>query len=186
MFRRELRYIRHTHPKKPTYWTGAKYFGQLNLDRQDRLVFGDKRSGLHLLKFSWFPIEYPCLVKGGASPDDPNLKEYWKKRQASKAKDLTLSKQKIAQRQRGICPVCGQSLFNEEVLHIHHKQLRSKGGKSSYSNLVLVHLYCHQKIHSNSDEKSENNGKRSSCVSDELKPDEGKLSSPVLRGGRQW
>jgi RNA-directed DNA polymerase len=89
-------------------------------------VFGDKRSGLHLLKFSWFPIEYPCLVKGGASPDDPNLKGYWEKRQAAKAKDLTPSKQKIAQRQRGICPVCAQSLFNDEVLHIHHIQPRSK------------------------------------------------------------
>jgi RNA-directed DNA polymerase len=110
-------------------------------------VFGDKQSGGHLLKFSWFPIERHVLVKGRASPDDPRLKDYWRKRQAGKAKDLTFSKQKLAKRQQGRCPECGESLFNEEELQVHHLLARSLGGKSSYSNLALVHLLCHQHIH---------------------------------------
>lgn len=110
-------------------------------------MFGDKQTGAYLLKFSWFPIERHRLVKGTSSPDDPGLKSYWMERQAAKAKDLTLSKQKLAKRQHGRCPECGESLFNEEELQIHHLHARAQGGKNVYSNLVLVHLLCHQHIH---------------------------------------
>ena len=73
--------------------------------------------------------------------------QYWTKRQAAKAKDLTFSKQKLATRQKGRCPECGESLFNDEELQVHHLLARSQGGKDSYSNLALVHLLCHQHIH---------------------------------------
>ena len=110
-------------------------------------MFGDKQSGGYLLKFRWFPIERHALVKGTASPDDPRLRDYWAKRQAAKAKDLTLSKQKLAKRQQGRCRECGETLFNEEELQVHHLLAQSQGGKDTYSNLVLVHLLCHQHIH---------------------------------------
>ncbi len=42
MFTREVRYVRSTHPTKPTYWTTARYWGKLNKERQDHWVFGDK------------------------------------------------------------------------------------------------------------------------------------------------
>lgn len=92
MYGREVRYVKHTHPTKPKEWTQPRYWGRLNLDRNDRWVFGDKHTGAYLLKFSWFPIERHTLVKGRASPDDPALKDYWKERQAAKAKDLTRSR----------------------------------------------------------------------------------------------
>ena len=93
-----------------------------------------------------FPIERHILVKGAASPDDPKLKEYWLKRSAAKATDLTPSKQKLSQRQKGRCVVCGESLFNDELLEVHHKLPKGKGGASSYSNLELIHLNCHQQL----------------------------------------
>src|SRR5437763_6366911 len=147
MFYKADRYTRRTHPKKSKDWRHRTYWGRFQLDRLDPLVFGDKQTGGHLLKFSWFPIERHVLVKGKASPDDPRLKDYWMKRQAAKAKDLTFSKQKLAKRQKGRCPECGESLFNDEELQVHHLLTRSQGGKSSYSNLALVHLLCHQHIH---------------------------------------
>jgi RNA-directed DNA polymerase len=147
MFRREVRYVKHTHPTKPKEWTQSRYWGRLNLDRNDHWVFGNKHTGAYLLKFSWFPIERHTLVKGRASPDNPALKDYWKERQAAKAKDLTPRKQKLAQRQHGVCPYCKESLFNEEELHVHHRQPRKQGGKDTYGNLQLVHLFCHQRIH---------------------------------------
>ncbi len=119
----------------------------LSEKRQDPWVFGDKQTGGHLLKFSWFPIERHVLVKGTASPDDPRLKDYWMKRQARSAKDLTFPKQKLAKRQTGRCPACGESLFNDEELQVHHLLARSQGGKNNYGNLALVHLLCHQQIH---------------------------------------
>jgi RNA-directed DNA polymerase len=147
MFYRADRYAKWQHPKKPKYWRQRKYWGRLNLDRSDRWVFGDKATGGYLLKFGWFPIERHVLVKGTASPDDPQLKGYWEQRQAAKVKDLTFSKQKLAKRQKGRCLECGESLFNDEELQVHHRLARSKGGKDSYSNLALVHLLCHQQIH---------------------------------------
>ena len=147
MFYKADRHTRYTHPKKPKAWRHRKYWGRFNLDRLDPWVFGDKRTGGYLLKFSWFPIERHTLVKGTSSPDDPRLKDYWAKRQAAKAKDLTFSKQQLVKRQQGRCPACGESLFNEEDIEVHHLLARSQGGKDTYSNLALVHLLCHQQVH---------------------------------------
>jgi RNA-directed DNA polymerase len=147
MFYKADRYTRRMHPKKPKDWRHRKYWGRFHLDRLDPWVFGDKQTGGYLLKFSWFAIERHTLVKGKSSPDDPRLADYWEKRQAAKARDLTFSKQKLAKRQKGRCPECGESLFNDEELQVHHLLARSKGGKDSYSNLALVHLLCHQHIH---------------------------------------
>lgn len=147
MFYRAERYTKATHPTKPKRWRQQTYWGRLNLDRQDNWVFGDKQTGRYLLKFQWFPIERHVLVRGRSSPDDPDLKDYWMKRQEMKAKDLSFSKQKLAKRQKGMCLECGESLFNDEEIHVHHRLGTSKGGKDIYSNLALVHLLCHQHIH---------------------------------------
>lgn len=147
MFHREYRYAQRTHPTKNWNWCQNKYWGRLNLERQDNWVFGDKQTGKYLLKFSWFKIDRHILVKGKSSPDDPSLKDYWKKRELAKAKDHAPSIQKMAQKQSCVCPICGNSLFNGEEIHKHHKIPKIDGGKDTYSNLQLVHLLCHQQIH---------------------------------------
>jgi RNA-directed DNA polymerase len=148
MVHKAIRYAKRTHPTKPKYWWQAKYFGQLNNKRKDQWVFGDKRAGAHLLMFKWHKIERHILIKGKASPDNPELREYWEHRKMMKVKDLTPSRQKVAKAQNGVCPICGDWLFNEEELHNHHKKPKSEGGGNCYDNLILVHLYCHQQIHS--------------------------------------
>lgn len=147
MFRRECRYANHTHPNKNNGWRRNKYWGRLNLNRKDSWVFGDKYSGDHLLKFTWFEIDRHIIVQGKSSPDDPSLTEYWEKREKAKAKQLSPSIQKLAQKQGCVCPICGQSLFNGEETHKHHKIPKNQGGKDTYANLELVHLLCHQQIH---------------------------------------
>jgi RNA-directed DNA polymerase len=153
MFYKADRYTRWMHPNKSKDWRHRKYWGSLHLDREDRWVFGDKQTGGYLLKFRWFPIERHVLVKGRASPDDPRLRDYWMKRQAAKAKDLSFSKQKLAKRQKGRCPECGESLFNDGDVQVHHLLARSNGGKSTSSNLALVHLLCHQQIHAKTERR---------------------------------
>lgn len=148
MFIRTARYVNRMHPKKPRYWKKSRYWGRLNLEREDKWVFGNKHSGTYLLKFSWFSIERHTLIQGNSSPDDPNLREYWEKRNQAKAQGLKPSYQKIAKRQEWLCPTCDVSLFNGEEIHRHHKIPKGEGGKDTYSNLQLVHLYCHQQIHS--------------------------------------
>ena len=147
MVHKALHYTKRMHPKKSVWWQRQRYFGRFNLDRLDCWTFGDKQTGGYVLKFAWFPIERHILVKGRASPDDPQLKEYWTKRQERQAKDLTISQQKLSKRQKGRCIQCFESLFNGEDLQVHRRLSPSQGGKDTYSNLALVHSFCHQQIH---------------------------------------
>jgi RNA-directed DNA polymerase len=148
MFQRALHYATRTHPHKPWVWRKARYWGKWNPHRQDTWVFGDKRAGTYLLKFAWFGFQPHILVKGPASPDDPVLRQYWEQRERRKAQLLPPSLRQLATAQQGRCLVCGASLFNGEMLHIHHRKPRRQGGGSEYPNLALVHLYCHQQLHS--------------------------------------
>lgn len=149
MHQRARRYAKHRHPKKNDTWRKKKYFGRFNLDRTDQWVKGDHKSGVHLLKFTWFNIERHRLIPGLYSPDDPSLEVQKWLREARKrqAKNHKQSWQKIAKGQNYVCPVCHESLFNGEHLHTHHQIPKSRGGKDTYSNLRLVHLMCHQQIH---------------------------------------
>lgn len=124
--------------------------GEVEPNREDNWVFGDKHSGQHLSKFSWNEIERHTLIKGWSSSDDPNLREHWKDRYKAKAKELTPSYQKIAKKQEFVCPMCSESLFNGEEIHKHQIIPQHQGGKDTYSNPQLVHLLCYQQIHSSS------------------------------------
>lgn len=147
MLGRELRYARRTHPRKSKTWRTARYWGKLHPKRDDHWVFGNTKTGAYLLKFRWFTIDRHVLVRGTASPDDPQLRAYWAARSAARAKDHTPSTQKLAHAQNNVCQRCGESLFNGEEVHKHHKEPRAQGGQDTYANLELTHLYCHHQIH---------------------------------------
>jgi RNA-directed DNA polymerase len=147
MHQRSVRYVKHTHPEKPWQWLYKRYWGKLNKTRKDKWVFGNKRSGHYLLKFSWFKIVRHTKVRGTASPDDPSLRGYWWQRQKVNARHLVSSDVKLAEAQKWTCRLCGMALINGEELHRHHKQPKAEGGPDSYNNRELVHLFCHQQIH---------------------------------------
>ncbi|MEM7590542.1 MAG: group II intron reverse transcriptase/maturase [Cyanobacteria bacterium P01_A01_bin.83] len=152
LFTRQVRYVKRTHPNKSKKWTQEKYWGRLNLQRpNNKWVFGDKQSGNHMLQFSWTKIERHSLIRQRSSPDDPELIEYWAKRNENRAKSETKKwnkkKEIIAYKQKYKCPICGESIFNDEPLHLHHKIPKCEGGKDEVTNLVWLHLYCHHKIH---------------------------------------
>jgi RNA-directed DNA polymerase len=144
MFRRALRYAKHTHPKKSWKWVRKRYWGRWNKEREDDWVFGDKHSGRYLLKFSWFKIERHILVRGTSSPDDPDLRAYWWERQKVNAKHLSGEDIDMANDQGWVCRLCGMDLINGEELHRHHKVPRAMNGSNARSNRELVHLFCHQ------------------------------------------
>lgn len=70
------------HPNKSKRWVVKRYFGMFNHSRRDRWVFGDRTSGVYLLKFAWTRIIRHQLVTGASSPDDPALAGYWTERRA--------------------------------------------------------------------------------------------------------
>ncbi len=151
LFKRQVKYAKRTHPNKGKNWTKKRYWGKLNLSRNDKWVFGDKETGSYILKFSWTKIERHALVKQRHSPDDPELREYWekrsKKRDQSETKKLNRVQEKVAKKQGYKCPICGESIFNDEPIHLHHKTPRCKGGKDEVKNLIWLHQYCHHKTH---------------------------------------
>jgi RNA-directed DNA polymerase len=109
-------------------------------------VFAAKRTGQYLLKFSGFRIERHRLVRGTASPDDPDWREYWWERRRVNSRHLPRSDRKLAEAQEWRCPVCGEDLIKGEFLPRHHRQAQADGGTDSYPNRELVHLYCHQPL----------------------------------------
>ena len=152
LFIRQVRYVKRTHPNKPRYWTKEKYWGRFNFQKPNqKWIFGNKESGNYMLKFAWTKISRHSLVTQRNSPDDPSLIEYWEKRQKkrnkSEAEKLSKKQEYIAWKQGYKCPTCGQSLFNDEPLNLHHIIPKSKGGKDTKDNLVWLHLYCHHKTH---------------------------------------
>jgi RNA-directed DNA polymerase len=148
MHLRTVRSVKHMHPTKSKKWRVQRYWGKLNKERDDRWVFGDKRVGGYLLKFSWFKIVRHELVRGTASPDDPSLRDYWWSRRKITMRSLSPRDVKLAAAQDWRCPVCGRDLLIEgEELHRHHKNPRSMGGSDAHSNRELGHLYCHQQRH---------------------------------------
>ena len=149
MHKRARRYAKRMHPKKNETWRKERYFGRFNLKRNDKWVFGDFSSGIHLLKFSWFKVKRHVLVPGLSSPDDPNpeVQQWFRVKRKRQSQNYKSSEQKLAKKQNYVCPKCKESLFNGEQLHIHHIIPKSIGGKDTYNNLQLVHLFCHQQIH---------------------------------------
>ena len=148
MFFREVQWCKRTHPAKSWKWIARTYFGRHRVGRQDKWVFGSPKTGIHLPKLSWTPIRRHIMVRYDASPDDPDLRLYWERREARKAELLSTWRHRgLAKRQRGRCSICHESLHNNEELHVHHVIPRSQGGEDAKSNLALVHLYCHQQEH---------------------------------------
>jgi RNA-directed DNA polymerase len=146
-YQRQRKHVYNAHRGRSRRWLRQRYWGRFNPRYEDTWVYGDRRTGVYLLKFKWFTIQRHILVKGSATPDDPTLQEYWRKRDASKATFLDRSAQRIARRQGYRCPTCGETLFNDEELQTHHWVPKRKGGSDSYANLSMQHLYCHQQLH---------------------------------------
>jgi RNA-directed DNA polymerase len=100
-----------SHPNKPKRWIIKRYFGKFNKFRNDRWVFGDRDTGAYLPKPAWTDIARHTLVKGGASPDDPNLAEYWAQRRRKVKPPLDSYTVRLLSKQDGRCSLCGENLL---------------------------------------------------------------------------
>ena len=142
------KWLRHTHPNKFQHWLKRTYFNVRMRDRQDRWIFGDQETGQYLIRLAWLPIQRHILIKHGVSPDDPEQRKYWQKRDLRKVELLPTEKHKRkAKQQKGRCPMCGDSLFDAEELHLHHITPKSEGGTDALKNLALLHITCHRQTH---------------------------------------
>jgi len=108
---------RRRHPKKGRKWVAAHYFGRYNKSRNDRWVFGDRKTGAYLHKYSWTKIIRHVMVAGRNSPDDPALARYWAdRRRRQPLPDMAESFTKAQRAQKGLCPLCGHQLLDTDSL----------------------------------------------------------------------
>lgn len=154
------------HANKPRTWVVARYFGKFNKFRNDHWVFGDAASGAYLVKFSWTNIVRHTLVKGGASPDDPALAEYWATRRRRIKPPLDGYTLRLLTRQDGRCPLCGNELLFAEQppqsprewerwwLQITRKAIvadylvhHGRSGSPDGDHTRLVHATCQRERH---------------------------------------
>jgi RNA-directed DNA polymerase len=103
-----------SHHDKPKHWIVDRYFGKHNKFRDDRWVFGAPGTNAYVVKFAWTDIVRHIPVKGGASPDDPDLTEYWANRRRKVKPPLDNYTLRLLTRQDARCPLCGDNLLLAE------------------------------------------------------------------------
>ena len=91
------------------------------------------------------------MIINSACPDDSNFKLYFSQLKQNRFnKNNFFFKNKLAREltisQYHHCPICNDDLYNGESLHKHHIIDFKDGGKTTFSNLVLLHQPCHSKI----------------------------------------
>jgi RNA-directed DNA polymerase len=163
LWRLTYKWASYRHPNKSKQWVTARYFGTFHPTRQDRWVFGDRKSGVYLRKFSWTKIVRNQLVTGASSPDDPALAQYWAdRRRKGPPPPLHAAELWQLRRQGGRCPLCGGFLLHadqqpqsphqwEQWLTTTRKAIAKRHivstgpGTPNDHRPSLVHAHCHRR-----------------------------------------
>ena len=165
MWRLAWKWARHTHPNKSRHWVAARYFGMFNPSRNDKWLFGSRDTGRYLRRFSWTKIVRHVMVAGRASPDDPDLAEYWAKRRERNRPPVSPATWHLLRRQRGRCPLCrGLLLYASHEPHDEreweqwHTVIRKAIRKEAVAAVMdlgtpgeqvayrLIHAHCRRRL----------------------------------------
>ncbi len=164
VWRLAYKWARLTHPNKSTRWVIARYFGKFNPARQDGWVFGSQETGFYLRKFAWTPIVRHRMVAGTASPDDPDLTDYWSQRRRRSNPPMDTAMRRLLHAQHGRCPLCRGLLLHadrepqsppewEQWLTATRKAIRRHAvtvwGAGTPDERVatrLIHAHCHRRL----------------------------------------
>jgi hypothetical protein len=74
------------------------------------------------------------------------LELYWSNRLA-KFNGLNKRESLLLQHQQGLCNWCGLRLKGYDMIEVDHIKPKAKGGTDSWTNLQLLHSYCHDAKH---------------------------------------
>jgi RNA-directed DNA polymerase len=142
------------HPNKGKRWIANRYFKIRGKGWEFACSVKDRRGKTKeasLFNIAKITIERHIKVKETASPDDPNLAEYWAKRATKHDKNIWTQGSKyykIALNQQWKCPICREHLYNGEAIETHHIVPMAKGGLDDIDNLQHLHKICHKAVHS--------------------------------------
>lgn len=137
------------HLNRQKRWVKVKYFHSAGDQNWVFQSVDTEGKPVRLLRSKDIPIVRHTKIRADANPYAPvdelyfegRLKERWKKTQPGKLRFL-------AERQDYRCPNCCQLLDDERDWDIHHVIRRVDGGSDEIDNLVLLHVNCHNQLHS--------------------------------------
>jgi RNA-directed DNA polymerase len=149
------RWARRRHRHRTGTWIGRKYwrvgprgtkvFSGERLDEQGRTVV------VRLFRASGLGKRPHVLIRGAANPYDPAWEEYFERRRTRGMLQHLAGRKRLRylwQRQKGLCPICGEPLTAERGWHVHHRRWRVHGGADQAYNQELLHPNCHRQVHS--------------------------------------
>jgi RNA-directed DNA polymerase len=147
------------HPNKSLKWIKARYFiceGLRNwvFGTRVRTKNGEERM-VKLIKASETPIRRHIKIKGEANPFDLKWEQYFEDRLGLATKENLKGRYRLLNlwnTQEGRCANCGERITKETGWNLHHILPKTQGGKSTMSNLTLLHPNCHRQIHNRTGE----------------------------------
>lgn len=146
------------HTNKGARWLQKRYFSSEGLRNWVFSTMVRDKNGesmkIALIEAADIPIKRHRKIKGDSNPYDPAQEAYFEERLSRKMLDSLTGKKRIRalwNRQDGTCPICQQFITWDTGWHCHHILRRIDGGSDNLSNLVLLHPYCHIKLHSKDD-----------------------------------
>lgn len=151
------------HPQKNYGWIREKYFKTLKIGNiNNKCIFSyiseDSKNPLmqndvYILKTYWFGITDYLLTKMDKLADNRKDEMYYKELEIKRFSRLKFNifrkiDKNLMLSQNLTCPLCNDDLFNGEKIHRHHIIPFVNGGRSTFANLVYLHLACHYKVQS--------------------------------------
>lgn len=143
IFDKLWQWAKRRHPKKGRRWVTSKYFHTVKGRKWRFVYFFDKRNPedkimLKLMSDVHFSVYTQC--KGDANPFDPADRDYFDQRKTKRMLENfngTKSLLGLWQRQKGICPLCGE-IIDESLAWSVKRETLSDGKKMNQ----LVHMKC--------------------------------------------
>ncbi len=143
------------HRNKTRWWIKDKYFPDTGPNRWVFTgVLKDEEGQTKVVRLfaaSQVRIERHTKIRAEANPYDPAWETYFEKRLDVQMATRLQGKRWLSylwREQNGLCPVCQQKITRITGWHSHHMLWRSKGGRDTAENRVLLHPTCHQQVHS--------------------------------------
>ncbi|WP_438456526.1 reverse transcriptase domain-containing protein [Wolbachia endosymbiont of Kerria lacca] len=151
------------HHDKRRCWVKRKYFKKYGNDNWRYMV----SNKLYLIRHRDHAIKRHIKVNGNRSPYDGDW-PYWGSR-LSKLPGKSSRVIKLLKLQQGKCNYCYLWFRFDDLAHVHHQDRNRRN--NNMKNLSLLHKHCHDQLHGSMHEKHQIREK----------PDDGKLSSSVLK-----
>ncbi|WP_264375677.1 group II intron reverse transcriptase/maturase [Wolbachia endosymbiont (group B) of Sphaerophoria taeniata] len=167
MFRKLWKWAEFRHPKKGKCWIKRRYFKKYGNDNWCFMTSNKP----HLVRHGDHVIKRHIKVKGTKSLYDGDW-VYWGNR-LGKIPDKSPRVIRLLKLQRGKCDNCQLWFKDDDILEIHHKDQNRRN--NMIKNLSLLHGHCHDVLHRSGHDKHQIREK----------PDDGKLSSPVLKSSEE-